>query len=81
MHALTYVSHTRFPNVWNRHVALSFAPNFCPPINAQFPPKDKAIHYFWLTNSAQRTLISTYALRGQMLHRDCLRAMTEQAHF
>lgn len=64
----------------NVTLLLSIVPNFCPPINAQFPSKDKAVHYFWLANSAQGTLMFPHALRGQMLPRDCLRAMTEQAH-
>lgn len=78
---LNHAHRSRFPNVWKCHIAFSIAPNFCPPINAQFPSEDKAVHYFWLTNSAQGTLIFPRALRGQMLHRDRLRAMTEQARF
>lgn len=74
-----YLAHC--PNAWECHIALSIAPNFCPPINAQFPPKDEAVCYFWLTISAQGTLIFPHAIRGQMLCRGRLRAMTEQAHF
>lgn len=81
IYTLNYTYCTRSPNVWKCHTALTIVPNFCPPINVQFPSKDKAVHYFWLTNSAQGTLIFPHALGGQMLHRDCLRAMTEQAHF
>lgn len=81
IYTLNYAYCTRSPNVWKCHTALTIVPNFCPPINVQFPSKDKAVHYFWLTNSAQCTLIFPHALGGQMLHRDCLRAMTEQAHF
>lgn len=81
IYAPNYAHHARFPNVWKCHIALSIALNFCPPINAQFPSKDKAVHYFWLTNSARGALILPRALRGRILHRDCLRAVAEQAHF
>lgn len=55
------------PDTWKCHIASSTAPNSCPPTSAQFPSKDKAVRYFWLTTPAQGTLIFPRALRGQTL--------------
>lgn len=67
MRAPNVAHSTHAPDTWKCHIASSVAPNFCPPISAQFPSKDKAACYSWLTTPAQGTLIFPRALRGQTL--------------
>lgn len=62
---VAYSAHA--PDTRKCRIATSVAPNFCPPIPAQSPAKDKGVCYFWLTTPAQGTLVFPRALRGQTL--------------